>query len=60
MLGNALRHVLVPRLCGSYKEHVIPTQLLGQPLRISTLSTTGSSQDQEQTPHPCLLSEVSV
>jgi hypothetical protein len=29
MSGNALCHVLVHCLCGSYKEHVIPAQLPG-------------------------------
>src|SRR5262249_18414225 len=52
MPGNALRHVLIPRLCSSHKEYVIPAQLLGEPLCVSTLPTTSSSQDQEQTSHP--------
>src|SRR5712692_3447758 len=51
MPGNALRHVLIPCLCGGHKEDVIPTQLLGEPLCVGTFTAASSSQDQEQAPH---------
>src|SRR6059036_3373001 len=51
MPGNALGHVFIPGFCSGHKQDVIPTQLLGESLRVGTLPTAGSSQDQEQAPH---------